>query len=171
MRASLLRLLPLLMAAGFIAGCAHYQLGTGAKLRFTTLFIAPVRSDALLPQARTLVGTQLREAFLRDGRVTLVDSPEAAEAVLEVNLAGYNRTVVVSRPEDTGRARRFDVTLTAKATLRDNRTKEAYFTDRTLTADRGVFTDDGLVSSEYQTLPLLAENLAGEAVHAVLDTW
>jgi hypothetical protein len=34
-----------------------------------------------------------------------------------------------------------------------------------------VFTDSGLVPSEYQALPLLAELLAGETVHAVLDTW
>jgi outer membrane lipopolysaccharide assembly protein LptE/RlpB len=171
MRTSLLRLLPLLLAAGLLAGCAHYRLGTGTQPRFATLFIAPVRSDALLPQARVLVGTQLREAFIRDGRVELVDSPEGADAVLEVTLAAYDRTVAVSRPEDTGRARRFDVTLRASATLLDNRTKQAWFTSRPLEARRGVFTDDGLVPAEYQTLPLLAESLAREAVHAVLDTW
>ena len=42
---------------------------------------------------------------------------------------------------------------------------------RPLLAKRGVFTDSGLVPAEYQALPLLAEQLATEAAHAVLDTW
>jgi hypothetical protein len=40
-----------------------------------------------------------------------------------------------------------------------------------LTAKRGVFTDSGLVPAEYEGMPLLAEQLASEAAHAVLDTW
>jgi hypothetical protein len=91
--------------------------------------------------------------------------------VLNITLATYNRTVAVSRPDDTGLARRFDVDLTASATLTDNRTKQPYFSQRPLTARRGAFTDSGLVPSEYQALPLLAGLLATEAVHAALDTW
>ena len=161
----------LLFAAIGLTGCASYQLGTGSTAKFTTLFIAPITSEPLIPQAQVLVTTQLREAFIHDGRVQLVNSAEAADAVLTVTLAGYNRTVAVSRPDDTGLARRFDVTLQAKATLTDTRTKQPLFTARPIDAKRGVFTDSGLVPSEYQALSLLAEMLASETVHAVLDTW
>src|ERR1700710_508748 len=73
---------------GFLlpAGCANYQLGTGAKLKFTTLFIAPVIGKTVIPQAQALVTTQLREAFIRDGRVALADSADAADAVLRISL-------------------------------------------------------------------------------------
>ena len=91
--------------------------------------------------------------------------------MLEISLASYDRSVAVSRTEDTGLARRFDVTLRATATLTDNRAKQPDFSRRLLDAKRGVFTDSGLVPSEYQALPLLAELLAAEAVHATLDTW
>jgi hypothetical protein len=158
-------------ALGLLSGCAGYRLGTGATQKFSTLFVAPIASEALIPQAQALVNTQLREALIRDGRVSLVDSAEAADAVLQVTLTGYDRAVSVSRPDDTGLARRFDVSLRAHATLTDNRTKQVYFARRPLTAKRGVFTDSGLVPAEYQLLPLLAGQLAGEAVHAVLDTW
>lgn len=154
-----------------VAGCASYQLGTGSSPKFATLYISPVISEALLPQARTVVTGALREAFIKDGRVTLVDSAAEADAVLEIALSRYERAIAVSRPEDTGLARRFDVTLEARATLTDNRTKQPYFVRRQLDAKRGVFTDRGLVPSEYQALPLLAELLANEAVHAALDTW
>lgn len=165
------RLLPILAASMLLAGCAHYRLGTGATPNFSTLYIAPVTTQTLIPQARELVTTQLREAFIHDGRVTLVDSPEQADAVLLVALTGYDRLTAVSQQADTGLARRFDVTLRAEAELTDQRTKQVLFTKRLLTAKRGVLTDSGLVAAEYQGLPLLAEQLAGEAVHAVLDTW
>ena len=115
--------------------------------------------------------TRLREAFLRDGRVTVVSSPAQADAVLQLTLTGYGRSVAVSRQDDTGLARRFDVTLRAQATLTDQRSKQAFFTQRPVTAKRGIFTDSGLVPAEYQGLPLLAEQLAVEATHAVLDSW
>jgi hypothetical protein len=166
-----LAILGLLAVSLSFTGCAGYQLGTGAQQKFTTIFIAPVTTEALIPQARELVTTQLRAAFLKDGRIRLVDSPAEAEAVLQVSLTGYDRAVAVSRQDDTGLARRFDVALRAQATLTNERAKEAFFVRRPLTAKRGVFTDSGLVPSEYQALPLLAEQLAGEVVHAVLDTW
>jgi hypothetical protein len=165
------RLFVFALAAVFLAGCAGYRLGTGSEPKFATLYIAPVTSEALIPQARALVTGALREAFIKDGRVALVDSAAEAEAVLEVTLASYDRSVAVSRTEDTGLARRFDVTMKAQATLMDNRTKQPYFSRRPLDTKRGVFTDSGLVPSEYQALPLLAEQLAAEAVHAALDTW
>lgn len=161
----------LLAILGLATACSNYQLGAGAPVKFSSLYVAPVKSDALIPQARVLVATQVREALLRDGRVTLADSPEHADAVLTIVLSSYDRKVVVSRPDDTGLARRFEVTLLAHATLVDNRTKQPYFTQRPLEAKRGVFTDSGLIPAEYEGLPLLAETLAGEAVHAVLDTW
>lgn len=164
-------LFPIFAVVLLFTGCAGYQLGTDATPRFATLFIAPVGAETLIPQAQVLVTTQLREAFLRDGRVTLVNSAGAADAVLQVSLTNYGREVTVSRQSDTGLARRFDVTLAARATLTDNRTRQPLFTDRPLAAKRGVFTDSGLVPAEYQTLPLLAELLAQEATHAVLDTW
>jgi hypothetical protein len=161
----------LLSAVLCLTGCAGYQLGTGTSPKFSTLYIAPVTTEALIPQARELFTTQLREAFIKDGRVALVDSPAAADAVLQVALVAYDRTVAVSRQDDTGLARRFDVTLRAHATLTDQRTQQPLFARRPLVAKRGVFTDSGLVPAEYQGLPLLAEQLAGETTHAVLDTW
>lgn len=152
-------------------GCAGYRLGSGAAQKFTTLFIAPVTTEALMPQARELVTTQLREAFIRDGRITLVNSPAQADAVLQLSLIGYDRTVGVSRQDDTGLARRFDVTLRAHATLTDQRSKQAFFTQRPLSAQRGVFTDSGLGPAEYQGLSLLAEQLATDTAQVVLDTW
>lgn len=168
------RAFSLLFAIAFVAGsagCGRYQLGTGKDVPFSTLFVSISKSEVLLPQARALVTTQVRDAFLKDGRVRLVDSPDEAEATLDLTLEDYSRNVTVALPQDTGLARRFELTLVATATLTDNRTAKAIFAGRTLTARRGAFTDSGQIQSEYQVLPLLASRLADEAVRAVLDTW
>lgn len=165
------RILGLVCGLGLLTACAHYRLGNEAKTHFATLFIAPVTASTAIPQAQALVTTQLREAFIRDGRITLAESAESADAVLQISLSGYDRTVAVARADDTGLGRRFDLALKAQATLTDNRNKQAFFVQRPLSAKRGVFTDNGLVPSEYQVLPLLAEQLASETVHAVLDVW
>ena len=162
-----------LAVAGLIglAGCAHYQLGTKTRLAFTTLYVAPVENHALLPQARALVATEVREALVKDGRVALVASPEAADATLQVTLAGYNREVAAASSTDTGLARKFALHLRATCTLTDNRTRRPLFSNREIVVTKDAFTDSGQLQAEYQTLPLLASALADQVAHAVLDVW
>jgi hypothetical protein len=175
---SLRRLLPEPMRFVFVlvsllclAGCSHYRLGTGSTPAFRTLYVAPVENSTLLPQAREILSTQLRSAFARDGRVTLANSPEAADATLTLTLNDYRREVAAVRAGDTGLARKFNLILGATATLRDRRTGQNLFEGRALTATREAFTDGGQLQSEYQALPLLADALAAKVVHATLDVW
>ncbi|HWA10903.1 MAG TPA: LPS assembly lipoprotein LptE [Opitutaceae bacterium] len=169
-RFSVLRLLLLAGSLG-LAGCSHYHLGGGGTLAFHTLYVAPVGNKTLLPQAVPLVSTTLREAFLRDGRVTVVGSPGEADATLTLTLTGYDREVATVRPGDTGLARTFTLTLGATATLHDNRSGRDLFTARHVDAGRDAYTDSGQLQSEYQALPLLAEALAKKVAHAALDVW
>jgi len=118
MRASLVfGLLGLLL----FSGCAHYRLGTGATLSFRTLYVAPIINQSNLPQSVTIISTQLREAFLRDSRIILVNTPEEADATLTVRLLNYSRAGKTGLRDDTGLARNFDVSVEAEASLRDNR--------------------------------------------------
>ncbi|HKB91370.1 MAG TPA: LPS assembly lipoprotein LptE [Opitutaceae bacterium] len=165
-----------LLLIGLVAltdsGCTHYQLGTSsAKLSFSSLYIEPVVSRAMVPQAQPLVSTQIRDNFEKDGRVSLVNSPEAADAVLSVVLVGYDREVSSVRSGDTGLARQFAIHLRAECTLTDRRTGQMLFDKRPIESTKYAYTDSGQLQSEYQTLPLLAEDLAGKIRHTVLDVW
>lgn len=170
----------------FSAGCANYQLGTGGKLSFGSLYIEPVKDSANIPQATALFSTQLRDALLRDGRVTLATSPDSADATLQVDLRRYGRKVATVRRDDTGLARSFDIEVEAICSLRDNRTGKALFEKRPVNATREIFTSDAptefgtngqpifvsrQLQAEYQTLPLLASTLADRVAHAALDVW
>lgn len=165
------RLASVFLPCLLLLGCSHYQLGTDAKLAFRTLYVAPVENKTLLPQARELVSAQIREAFARDARVTLANSPESADATLTVVLTDYHRDIATVREGDTGLARKFNLTLGATCSLHDNRGGKDLFTRRTVSVQRESFTDSGQLQSEYQTLPLLAESLAAKVTHAVLDVW
>jgi Lipopolysaccharide-assembly len=152
-------------------GCANYRLGTGVSSAFRTLYIEPVANQTLLPQSQALLSTHLRESFARDGRITLVNTSEAADATLSVLINDYHRDVAAGRADDTGLARKFDVTLGASCTLRDRRTGHAIFSGRPVQVRREVFTDSGQLQAEFQTLPLLTDALARKVVSAALDVW
>ncbi|HEX2853028.1 MAG TPA: LPS assembly lipoprotein LptE [Opitutaceae bacterium] len=160
-------------------GCSHYQLGTDSKLTFATLYVEPVANKTLVPQAQASLSARLREHLARDGRVTLVNSAQGADATLTVVITSYEREVATVREGDTGLARKFTLSFGASCTLRDNRSGKVLFANRPVTTHRdaftggeqnGVFVSDQL-QSEFQTLPLLTESLADRIAHAVLDVW
>lgn len=164
-------LFSLLSCVLLASGCANYRLGTGATPTFRTLYVEPVTNKTLLPQAQALLTTRLRESFARDARVQLANSAGAADATLVIVINDYFRDVAAVREGDTGLARKFNVTLGAACTLRDNRSGQPIFENRPITAVREVFTDSGQLQAEYQTLPLLADALAAKVVHTALDVW
>ena len=153
------------------AGCANYQLGTGSPPAFRSLYVEPVVNKTLVPQSQPLLSTRLRESFARDARVQLANSSAGSDATLLVVISDYRRDIAAVREGDTGLARKFNVTLGATCTLRDNRTGRAIFENRPVTAVREVFTDSGQLQAEYQSLSLLAEALAARVVHTALDVW
>lgn len=154
-----------------LSGCSSYHLGSGGKLTFKTIYVAPVVNESNLPQAVAVVSTELREAFLRDGRVSLVNTPDDADVILTVKLLKYSRASAASQSTDTGLARKFDLTLNAEASLRDNHQGKFLFEKHKVEAVREVFTDSGQLQSEYQTVPLLAETLSKNILNAALDVW
>jgi hypothetical protein len=177
------RVWSLLLASALLSqGCANYRLGTGSDPLFATLYIEPAKNKTTLAQPQALVSTMIREAFIRDGRVTVVDSSAEADATLEVTLVNYNRLNAANREDDVGLARKFTLHLRASCRLRDNRSGRMLFDGRIVEVQREAFTDNGLGSvpfgtsndqlqSEYNTLPLLASSLSDKLAHAVLDVW
>jgi hypothetical protein len=177
------RVWSLLLAAAFLAqGCSHYRLGAGPAPSFETLYVEPAKNKTHIAQSQALLSTMIREAFIRDGRVSVVDSDSDADATLEVTLVTYKRVNAANREDDIGLARKFTLHLAASCTLRDNRTGKMLFDGRQIEVQREAFTDNGLglvpfgtsndqLQSEYNTFPLLASALSDRVTHAVLDVW
>jgi hypothetical protein len=172
----------LLVAALAFQGCAHYHLGTGSGPGFGTIFIPPTKNKTTIAQSQATLTTLLRETFIKDGRVTVVDDASEADTTLTITLTNYRRDNAANREDDNGLARKFTLRLSATMSLRDNRSGKMLFENRTVEVQREAFVDNGLGSvpfgesndqlqSEYNTYPLLAQLLATKATHAVLDVW
>lgn len=154
----------------FLTGCVHYRLGPPQKLPFQSIHIKAVQNDSFAPQAHTVVSENLIEAFLRDGSV-LVESSGRADATLEVTLFGYHRERSTTHPHDTALGRSFRLRLQARVSLLNNRSGETYFSDREFAVTEEAFIDDGLQGAEYQTIPVLALELARQIKNYVLSVW
>lgn len=165
-----LRLVPALVAALLWSGCASYHLGAPGQPLVSTVFVAPATNAAFAPQAASLVTNAVRLALSRDGRIELAAHAADDAGTLQIRLVGYDRDVLAAQRDDTGLARKFAVTLSAEITLTDASGK-TLLDHRKVVATRDVFVDSGLQPAEYQTMPLLAEALADEIAHALLDTW
>lgn len=158
------------LAVVALAGCTSYRMGDPAQLPFTSVYIEPPLNTSSAPQAAALVGTALSRQLDRTGRVAVAASA-SADATVQVTLVKLTREPTISRTEDTGLARRWRVTLDAEVTLTDRRTGKDYFSRRKVSAFDEVYTDSGLVSAEYQNMPLLASRLAEAIASEITSVW
>lgn len=159
-----------LLVAFLLGGCTSYHLGDPAALPFASIHVQPPLNTSNAPQAAALVGTALSRQLDRSGRVAIATS-EAAEAEVNVTILRLQREPTISRTEDTGLARRWRVTIEAEVTLTDRRTGKAYFTRRRVSAFDEVYSDSGLVTAEYQNMPLLATRLAEAIAYEITSVW
>lgn len=168
-----------------LSGCASYKLGSSAEIPFETIYIQPATNDSFAPQAQPIVSSQLRQAFIRDGRVKLVTKPEDADAVLTVNLTDYKRNSASRSTVDSERASDFDITLESEVSLYNQRSGDYYFEERTLLERtnayvRNPYVEEGNLSvqnldayhqGEREAMPRLARDLARQIADEVLSAW
>ncbi|TVP80965.1 MAG: hypothetical protein EA353_02550 [Puniceicoccaceae bacterium] len=175
----------LLLSIGFIGllgGCKSYQLGNPAELTFQSIYVKPVQNDSYAPQAQALLSSQIRDAFIRDGRLALATSEEAADVVLLVNLTDYRRRAASRSRQDTRLGTDFDLTLEAELALFDQN-KGSYLFQRRKLSERsnayaqnpyaapGAPASQGFIQSEYQAMPRLTRGLAQKIADEVLSPW
>lgn len=174
----------LLICFGLIAvlgGCRSYQLGSPAELTFQSIYVKPVQNDSYAPQAQALLSSQIREALIRDGRLRLVTSEDAADAVLLVTLTDYIRETATRDRQDTTVGTDFDLTLRAEIALWDQVNGKNLFEGRQLSERSNAFVDDpyragairdqGFLQAEYQAMPRITRDLAKKIADEVLSPW
>ena len=180
-RAGILAMLAMLTVA-FMSGCKSYQFGNPVGLPFESIYIKPVANDSFAPQAQALLSTQIRDAFIRDGRAKLVTSRKAADAVLIVNLTEYNRRAAARQSVDTAVAASFSLVLAVEVSLFNQNKKEYYFQERIIQESSNAYVDDpyatpgtiqtqDFLQTEYQAMPSITRDLARRIADEVLYPW
>jgi hypothetical protein len=161
-----------------VSGCGVYNLGAGGKAPFNALALAPVKNDAHIPQAQSLLHAQLADALAQEGNVRLVNDAGDAQAVLTVRLVDYRRTVVATRSDDTALGTSYRLELVADCSLKNTREDKPYFTHRRITARAlayaptgGAAAQNSFGAAERATVPILTRDLARQIRDAVTGVW
>lgn len=149
-------------------GC--YHLGSPSNLPFTRLYIAPVENDTYVPQAQSLVSSQLRKQFLREGRI-VVDHKEDADAILYTKLTQYTTSTAATNEKETGLPQSFSFGLTATISLYSCQEDKMLLTNKSISSSIVTQIDGGAQISEYQSIPTLAQELALKIKETLLNPW
>jgi outer membrane lipopolysaccharide assembly protein LptE/RlpB len=117
-----------------------------------------------------LVTEAVRLEIARDKRISLAKGSSEAAGRLEIHLTRFDRSAKAPRADDTALTRKYAQTLTAEITLLDHNGK-VLIDHQQVAVTRDVFTDSGQQPAEYQNMPVLAQALATEIAHRLLDRW
>ena len=157
------------LGALLFQSCAHYQAGDGSSLPFSTIQVNPVKNQSQAPQITQVLNHDLRDAFIRSGRVAVESG--GADTQLNVTLIHYDRENIATNSQDTGLARKYALTLSAICELTRGGEETAYFTNRPVSVTLDIFLDSGQTRAETNAIPLLSKKLAEAISNEVLQTW
>lgn len=156
------------------AGCASYSLkeaSSSGELR--TLTIDPVVNESYAPQVISLLTRDLRDSFIREGSVRLVDGDRRSDARLRVRVVDYRESFVSGRDEDAGRPASLALDMTVaveldstSAAIRDRIPNDWRFTESV-----PVYAEPSIRDGASMHLPALTQKISRRVRDAVLSPW
>jgi hypothetical protein len=152
-----------------LTGCAGYRLGptNGMAAREKSVQISPFANRTLEPRLTDAVTSQLRKQMQRDATYRLATNGDGDIAVTGV-ITAYERIEVSFAPNDTLTVRDYRLALTAHVTARE-RSSGHLILDQPVTGYTLIRVGSDLTSTERQSLPLLAADLARNVVGLLAD--
>jgi Lipopolysaccharide-assembly len=163
--ATFLALVPLLF------GCA-YRLGPtgGFTAGEKSIQVMPFSNQTLEPRLTDAVTFQIHKQVQHDGTFRLATHDDGDIVVTGI-ITKYTRHELSFQPADTLTARDYRLSMTAQVTARDRITGKVII-DQEISGFTLLRVGPDLVSSERQSLPLLAGDLAKNVISRLADgTW
>ena len=164
-----MKILSLLLAPlCLLLGCA-YQVGptNGLQAGTQSIEIHPFANDTQEPRVIDPVTTALRRSIQRDGTFTLSTRGDA-DVLLSGRIVGYSRQELSVQPTDVITVRDYKLEITAKVTAKVRSTGRVLL-DREVSGHTTIRVGSDLVTSERQTIPIAAENLAFNITSLLAD--
>ena len=162
------RLLPAVLAA-VLAGCAGYQLGpsNGLPERSQSVQVRPFVNHTTEPRISEYLAASMRKRFQQDGTFQLQTSG-VPDILVKGEIIRFERTEISYTTNDVLTPQEYRLTLTASIVALDpvsNKTNVS----RTVQGQTFIRAGNDLASSERQAMPNLADDLARNAVSALVD--
>ncbi len=155
------------------SACSSYRMGPPGgdeASPFRSVYVELIKNESFAPQAQAPLSDQLAETFMTTANVRTVDKGEA-QATLTVVLKEYKRSMSATQSRDTVQGQSFTLTLISECTLLDNRTGKYYFKNRTISTSMEAYVYGGFGRAEYESMPVLARDLARKIVDASTSGW
>ena len=170
-----MRLLRLLLTGGAalaLSGCASYRLGpsNGLAAGEKSVQVTPFTNQTIEARLGDAVTSAVRKQLQQDGTYRLA-TREPGDIIVSGVVTRYLRQELSFQPNDVLTVRDYRVSLTAQVTARERSTGKVLF-DRPVTGFTLMRVGSDLPSTERQTLPLLADDLAKNVTALLVDgTW
>jgi len=161
--------LPLLAALAGLS-CGYRLAGSARSLPAgaATIAIPAFRNQTSRPQAEQFVTHAVRGEFVRRSRLRLVESPAAADLLLEGTITAFQTTPLAY--SEAGAANLYEVRLTLDVRLVDLRDGGVAFQGSGLSFRESYDTDmDSFFSQESGSLNRIADKFAASIVTTILE--
>jgi len=159
----------LCLAAGLLAGCAGYHLGPANDLLAgdKTIEVLPLNNLTLQPRLGDAVTQALREHLQTDGTYHLT-THRGSDLVLTGVISRYYREGLSFLTTDVATTSNYRIGIVAHVKVRDTESGKLLL-DKDINGFTLVNVGSDLASSERQSLPLLADDLARNITIALTE--
>jgi hypothetical protein len=156
-------------ALALLAGCAGYHLGpvNGAVAGDKSVEVLPFNNQTLQPRLGDAVTQALRERLQADGTYHLA-THTAGDIVVTGTITSYNREGASYLNNDVTTPENYRVGIVAHVVARERDTGRVLL-DKDVKGYALVHVGTDLASTERQSLPLLAEDLARNVVELLAE--
>lgn len=159
-----------ILALLLLSGCMGYQLGGSRPEGIETVHLAPVINKTKESAIELQVTHALRQRIQFDGRMTVENQPENADALVEVTLTDYTLKAIAFRDDLRTTAEQYRLRITGVAKLTDPKTGETLSESETY-GETTFFFESDLNTSKREALPRAAHELAKFMVDDLLERW
>ena len=168
---SLLRPLLAALLATTLAGCTGYRLGSTLSRDIHTVHLPAFGNKTTEPFLETEATRAVRQEIQKDGSLTLVDDPNSAESILEVEILSYDLTPLSYEKDNRTRANEYRINLVASVILRKASDRSILVNLPSVRGDTTFSYAGDLVTARRQALPTAAADLARDIVEGITEAW
>jgi hypothetical protein len=151
------------------AGCAGYKLGpTGGQIAGAkSIQIAPFQNQTLEPRLTTYVSSALRKQVQQDATF-LLETRGHPDVIVTGTIIRFDRGELAFEPGDVLTVRDYFLSLTAQIVAMDRVTGRTNL-NQLVTGHTTIRVGADLATAERQAIPLLAADLARNALPLLVD--
>lgn len=152
------------------AACAPYRLGTTLPAHLRSVHVPTFTNSTPEPGIEVEVTNEVVSRFRIDGNLAPV-SREAADSLLEGEITGWDREVLIYAGDDRDEVEEYRLVVTAAITFHDFNRDRELITRRLVRGQANFVIDANMAEAERAARPEAFRDLARRIVDEVTSYW